>query len=108
MSRRILGIGWRQHDDTDADFDAVDEIVALRAEVKRLSGLLEERRSADDAAMIGRILDRPLSLVEVRAIRSGHVPRGTAVGFLADLVETSIHLYAEVARLRELLDEGDA
>lgn len=90
------------------DYDTVDEIVALRAEVARLNRLLEERRSADDAAMIGRILDRPLSLVEVRAIRSGHVPRGTAIAFLPDLVETSIHLYGEVARLRELLDEGDA
>jgi hypothetical protein len=40
---RILGIGWRQHDDTDADFDAtVDEIVQLRAEVQRLRSLVWE------------------------------------------------------------------
>jgi hypothetical protein len=40
---RILGIGWRHPDDTDADFDAaVDEIVELRAEVQRLRALVRE------------------------------------------------------------------
>lgn len=55
--------------------------------------------------MIGRILDRPLSLAEVRAIRSGHVSRRTAIAYLPDLVETLIHLYGEVARLRSLVGE---
>ena len=50
---RILGIGWRHPDDTDADFDAaVDEIVELRAEVARLSASRDRWRRA-----AGRVAD---------------------------------------------------
>jgi hypothetical protein len=44
---RVLGIGWRNHDDTDEDFDeTVNKILELRAEVERLAASRDRWRAA--------------------------------------------------------------
>jgi len=50
---RVLGIGWRNHDDTDEDFDeTVNKILELRAEVERLTASRDRWRVA-----AGRVAD---------------------------------------------------
>jgi hypothetical protein len=53
-AKKIRGIGWRQHDDDDADLDAlVDEVERLRIEVAELRRVVALERGDESAALPG-------------------------------------------------------